>query len=300
MGRNKELNKARRRTNSDRNRNGIQGNGKSREANRSATTTTAGGFMRGCDCKPAARGPLKKLLLFFTAHPFLTITLAIGLPKALPCCMRWLRLRSGLMGPVMQVREEKQVLIVGSLGSGTLQMARALTALGVEVGHDTSDSSNERCRDGTASWAHGIRFLSGIPDLSRLCGAPRQQAYSSTMFQPSSECSYMFRSWDQCWADECRAVTSREYGCALRQMAKDSAAAAEAEAAAAAAGTQEGAPWPKGGGDRGGRVEERSAEGTASVPGQWQEGERAWEEGGEEEEQECGTPFRRSLLQARR
>lgn len=58
-----------------------------------------------------------------------------------------------------QVREGKRLLIVGSLGSGTLQMSRALTALGVEVGHETSDSWNERCRDGTASWAHGIRFL---------------------------------------------------------------------------------------------------------------------------------------------
>ncbi|CAM9502625.1 unnamed protein product [Scytosiphon promiscuus] len=294
----------------------------------------------------AARSPWRRFLSFFTAYPFLAITLALGLPKAFPMCMRWLRLRSGMMGRVMQVREEKQVLILGSLGSGTLQMARALTALGVEVGHDTSDSSNERCRDGTISWAHGIRFLSGIPDLSRLCGAPRYQAFTSTMFQPSSKCRYMFRSWDQCWADECREVTAREYGCALRQRAKEVAAAeasaagrretgrepkgvageargamgssASASSSLSGAGTtaatvtaspsapssrgeasgddEEGRGWKE---SRGERADEWGVEEAFSAPEEWQEGERAWEEGGEEEQHECGTPFRRHLLQVR-
>lgn len=54
---------------------------------------------------------------------------------------------------------EKQVLIVGAVGSGTARMSLSLMGLGVEVGHEASDSEREYCRDGTISWAHGIRFL---------------------------------------------------------------------------------------------------------------------------------------------
>lgn len=50
MGRNKELNKVRKRANLDRSRNGVKGNGKSREENRAATTTTAGAFVRAFGC----------------------------------------------------------------------------------------------------------------------------------------------------------------------------------------------------------------------------------------------------------
>lgn len=58
-----------------------------------------------------------------------------------------------------QVDAEKQVLILGTLGSGTTYMSRELTRLHLEVGHESSDSVNEFCRDGTVSWAHGIRYL---------------------------------------------------------------------------------------------------------------------------------------------
>lgn len=51
------------------------------------------------------------------------------------------------------------MLIVGTMGSGTAQMSRELMRLGVEVGHEVSDSEHELCRDGTISWVHGIRFL---------------------------------------------------------------------------------------------------------------------------------------------
>lgn len=59
----------------------------------------------------------------------------------------------------LQVHDEKQVLIVGTMGSGTKQMSRELARLGLEVGHEASDSTSQLCRDGTISWVHAIRFL---------------------------------------------------------------------------------------------------------------------------------------------
>lgn len=63
------------------------------------------------------------------------------------------------MRNIRQVHAEKQMLVVGTVGSGTAQMSKDLMALGVEVGHEASDSERDFCRDGTISWAHGIRFL---------------------------------------------------------------------------------------------------------------------------------------------
>lgn len=74
-------------------------------------------------------------------------------PLSLPSCMWRVFCRR------LQVHEEKQVLILGTMGSGTAQMSRELARLGMEVGHEASDSVNEPCRDGTISWAHAIRFL---------------------------------------------------------------------------------------------------------------------------------------------
>ncbi|CAM9137186.1 unnamed protein product [Ectocarpus sp. 6 AP-2014] len=292
MGRNKELNKLRKRNNLD--RNGSSSNGRSSVM--AATSDTAGGSARGEE----KRGKFRKLLTFIAAYPFVAITLAAVLPRAVLPSMKWMRLRSGLMRPVVEVHEEKQVLIVGSLGSGTSDISAALTRLGLEVGHETSDSKNERCRDGTISWAHGIRFLSGIPNLSLLCAAPRRQAFSSTMFQPSSECSYLFRSWDQCWEDECREVTKREYGCALRQRTKDAEAKAENELEARERGKQSTGTLGRSSSRGKRRRKERDQWDMEAMieSGDWPDGESAWQEGGEEA-QECGTTFRRHLLQVR-
>ncbi|CAM9253070.1 unnamed protein product, partial [Laminaria digitata] len=116
-----------------------------------------------------------------------------------------------------QVHAEKQILVVGTVGSGTAQMSKTLVELGVEVGHEASDSERDFCRDGTISWAHGIRFLSGTPNLSLLCSSSLHHSYSSSMFQAPSACSFLERLWDSnCRAQDCYSVTIREYGCALR------------------------------------------------------------------------------------
>eukprot|EP00903_Cladosiphon_okamuranus_P009662 g9193.t1 len=312
MGRNKGLNKLRKKNALD--RNGASGYGKSRIAG-GEKQHQSGESIGG---ENTHRSPLRKLLRLVATYPFVVIALAMGLPRVAPACMRWVRVRSGLFGPVVPVRWEKQVLIVGALGSGTAEMTTALNKLGVEVGHETSDSSNEPCRDGTVSWVHGIRFLSGAPNLSLLCGGPRRQAFASTMFSPSTECSYLFRSWSPCWANECRAVTAREYGCALRQQDKEVAAAAAAaaereriESGSVTAGEgEEGA-----GGDSKAAKQAADGKGFESPRDEWDLDTTAarewlddqdrtmkslWEEWeGPEGRHECGTPFRHNMLQVR-
>ena len=55
------------------------------------------------------------------------------------------------------------------MSSGTTQMAHGLTSkLGLEIGHENSETKWSFVRDGTVSWFHGIRFLPrpGIDDTS--------------------------------------------------------------------------------------------------------------------------------------
>lgn len=49
------------------------------------------------------RGPWGKLWTFLSAYPALIITVVILVLRCLPWCMRWMRLQSGLLGPIMDV-----------------------------------------------------------------------------------------------------------------------------------------------------------------------------------------------------
>jgi hypothetical protein len=62
--------------------------------------------------------------------------------------------------PALSMNETRQLLIVGSMSSGTSQVAHDLREfLQLEVGHEDSDTTQYAVRDGTVSWFHGIRFL---------------------------------------------------------------------------------------------------------------------------------------------
>lgn len=115
------------------------------------------------------------------------------------------------------------------------------------------------------------------------------------------------RSWSPCWANECRLVAAREYGCALRQRQKEAAAAEKEEEESgslmAGGGGGGGARLPGSGGSR--RKSPRSERDhwdlETMAPGEWREDEgegvMPLDEEGEEGRQECGTPFRHNLLQ---
>ncbi|CAM9448669.1 unnamed protein product [Choristocarpus tenellus] len=81
---------------------------------------------------------LKKAWRFLIAHPFLAITLIIGLPRAIPWSYHWMHLRSGVLGAVVKVEDERQTLILGSMGSGTTQMSKEINKLGEEEGYEYS------------------------------------------------------------------------------------------------------------------------------------------------------------------
>ena len=72
-----------------------------------------------------------------------------------------------ILRPSFSVSDARQVLIVGTQSSGTTQVADDLAnKLGLEIGHENSETKWSFVRDGTVSWFHGIRFLQrpGIDD----------------------------------------------------------------------------------------------------------------------------------------
>jgi hypothetical protein len=161
--------------------------------------------------------------------PILALVLGGGVPDA------WRRLDLGghlevlgLGRAALPLSAERQLLIVGTMGSGTTQMSHDLSSLGLEFAHESSDSRETRCRDGTVSWAHGLQYLELEPAavrsaaVGRLCSKPRFAVWSSSFYDGSRGHDggrACLRApghyWDACWADECKRVASQELGCAL-------------------------------------------------------------------------------------
>lgn len=118
----------------------------------------------------------------------------------------------------------RQLLILGTMGSGTTATAQALSKLGVEVAHESSDSLVNLCRDGTVSWAHALRYLVIAADrrestVSHLCSNARHGAFHHLMFDGGAlgggfGCTARGTMWDSCWENECLRVMRRELGCA--------------------------------------------------------------------------------------
>jgi hypothetical protein len=62
--------------------------------------------------------------------------------------------------PALTMKDPRQLLIVGSMSSGTSQVAHDLSeSLDLEMGHEDSDTLQFPVRDGTVSWFHGLRYL---------------------------------------------------------------------------------------------------------------------------------------------
>jgi hypothetical protein len=165
---------------------------------------------------------LKPLLLATLTALVASFVLAGGLQRV----QQELDVRGWLGRPALALTGARALLIVGTMGSGTTQRAAELRSLGLEVAHEASDSREVLCRDGTVSWAHGMRFLGG--DLSPaqrafvvdgLCSGPRFAAWSTTMFVGSPHCPRMkdktYVHWSACWEAECKRVAAAELGCAV-------------------------------------------------------------------------------------
>lgn len=142
--------------------------------------------------------------------------------------------------PAVSFTDPRQVLIVGTISSGTSQVSADLKGkLGLEIGHENSETSWSFVRDGTVSWFHGIRYLPrpGI-DTDDMGTAHGESLFRSVTEELCQELMpnmgfhpFMFRNgncslrqkWDNCWKQECKNIIEQEWGCGLRSRQKNSA-----------------------------------------------------------------------------
>lgn len=124
--------------------------------------------------------------------------------------------------PALKVSEPRQVLIVGTMSSGTTQVAHELHSnFALEVQHEVSDSTTYFCRDGTVSWFHGIRFLpppeeEPVLRMAKLCvNFTNNMGFHPRMYaaQPCSS----WKPWSSCWMKSCFQLLRNEWGCSRRQ-----------------------------------------------------------------------------------
>ena len=135
-----------------------------------------------------------------------------------PDLIPFLRLR-----PAVSITDERQMLVVGTMSSGTVQVASDLREqLHLEVGHEVSDADWNFVRDGTVSWFHGIRFMEPLElkDLalrwSMLCvNYTENMGFHPNMYK-SSACSGR-KKWGKCWSRACLDILRNEWGCATTQ-----------------------------------------------------------------------------------
>lgn len=165
--------------------------------------------------------------------PFTWITILIFIPKLVRdfYCYAvlqepgWLAMGTfGLLSlrPAVGVTDPRQVLILGSISSGTTQVTYDMKQnLKLEIGHEIVESSKAFVRDGTVSWFHAIRYLPKPQDEDIMDESLRlfcQKLTKNMGFHPAA-----FRKstcgdpsvWSPCWQEECSAVITSEWGCAL-------------------------------------------------------------------------------------
>jgi len=172
-----------------------------------------------------------------TSHPLVRVGKFILIPYLIYMGNYYLRLQhpeyvSKVTGGLIKLRPAvhgtetpRQVLIVATPGSGTVQMASELrNKLSLEIGHETTDAAWDFIRDGSVSWFHGIRFLTEprsneerIESLAKICKSDIE-VHSNMGFHPAmygpprNGCSDRSK-WDECWESECFVTLLKEWGC---------------------------------------------------------------------------------------
>lgn len=184
---------------------------------------------------PKQKSPLEEETLWqtFTSHPLIQILPIFLIPYTIYQGYYFLRLaRPDLVStatlglvklrPALALGDERQLLVVGSMSSGTVQVAADLhNTLQLEVGHEASDAQNFFVRDGTVSWFHIIRFLPppestevAVKGWTRLCtNFTDNMGFHPRMYKPSS-CSNYEGKWSRCWAHQCLRTLQSEWSCA--------------------------------------------------------------------------------------
>lgn len=132
------------------------------------------------------------------------------------------------MRPAVHLQDKRQVLILGSMSSGTSHTAYLLSRY-LEVGHEDADTAWKFVRDGTVSWFHGIRYWNvsnttnrtrSIENICRaqyLFYASNTLSFGPTLFgTPDYPCPWWEQSPkipSQCYQAACRKALEREYAC---------------------------------------------------------------------------------------
>lgn len=180
--------------------------------------------------------------------PIVLITMVILIPYAVYNIYLFLVLRHpeiislATMGvlhprPAVKLTDPRQVLIMGTISSGTSQVSDDLKKkLGLEIGHENSEASWSFVRDGTVSWFHGVRYIPrpGIDTKEYKKDANQGEAlFRSVVDQLCQELQpsmgfhpFMFRDgkcnlrqkWENCWRDECKDILESEWGCGLQHI----------------------------------------------------------------------------------
>jgi hypothetical protein len=177
----------------------------------------------------------------FTAHPLIYVGKFILVPYILylsyyfiplqhpqsisKVTLGLIRLRPAVHGANDTSR---QVLILASQSSGTVQMTRELNdLLGLEIGHETVDAAWNYVRDGSISWFHGIRFLTQpntkeglLSSITGICNDDFLTRFNMGFHPaeygpPKGKCSYRSK-WNDCWKAECFRILLDEWGCSIK------------------------------------------------------------------------------------
>jgi len=176
----------------------------------------------------------------FKRHPMIRVGKFVFIPYLLYYAYYYIRLQhpeymTKATGGIINLRPavygtntSRQVLIVATPGSGTVQMTNELQKkLSLEIGHETTDAAWDFTRDGSISWFHGIRFLSEpkeandkVKAIGKICNHADFEIHSNMGFHPAmfgppiNKCSYRSK-WDECWKSECYISLLKEWGCAI-------------------------------------------------------------------------------------
>ena len=176
----------------------------------------------------------------FTQHPLIYVGKFIIIPYILYLSYYFIplqhpeyitKLSLGLINlrPVVHGSDTpRQVLILASQSSGTVQMTEELNNLGIEIGHETVDAAWSFVRDGTISWFHGIRFLTEpntkeemLTSITGICNDDFLNNMFNMGFHPAEygpprgKCSYRSK-WNTCWRNECYRILLNEWGCSIK------------------------------------------------------------------------------------
>jgi hypothetical protein len=180
--------------------------------------------------------PDQTLWQVFKSHPFVVIAPYVLIPTALYYLYLYVTLKRpdlasaaslGMVSlrPAVRTEDPRQVLILGSLGSGAIQVAEALrNVLKLELYHEVADATSFFSRDGTASNLLAWRYSDDLSEgrlghvLDDLCFNQTKEAqlFKPSMFQPT-KCSSLLGDRSKCHVKECVALIGREFGCAWRK-----------------------------------------------------------------------------------